>query len=199
MNLLQNTIRLRSRRALAVGVMMASGLAALTLPAFRAGADDTNPTTLNLPAPELVGAQWANTPDNTPVTLASRRGKVTIVQFWTYGCINCRHNLPAYSKWQKQFAAKDVAILGVHTPETHDEANEANVRAHIRDYGITYPVLIDAKSVNWKRWDQHYWPTVYLLDKKGKVRYRWEGELEYDGQNGTRKLAGLVDQLVSEK
>jgi len=73
------------------------------------------------------------------------------------------------------------------------------VRAHIRDYGITYPVLIDAKSVNWKRWDQHYWPTVYLLDKKGKVRYRWEGELEYDGQNGTRKLAGLVDQLVSEK
>lgn len=176
-----------------------SGLSALTLLPSTAGADDANPTTLDTPAPELVGATWANTPNNAPLTLASRKGKVTIVQFWTYGCINCRHNLPAYSKWQKQFGAKDVAIIGVHTPETRGEADEASVRAHIRDYGITYPVLIDSKSVNWKRWSQQYWPTVYLLDRKGNVRYRWEGELEYNGQDGTRKLSRIVDGLLGEK
>lgn len=159
-------------------------------------ADSTNPIVQNAAAPELVGSRWVNTPH--PITLASLKGKVTILHFWTYGCINCRRNIPAYNHWQKQFAGKDVALIGVHTPETPGEALPARVKAHIRDYGITYPVLVDSKNVNWNRWNQQFWPTIYLLDKQGRIRYRWEGELEYDGQKGTQTVARLVDQLLAE-
>ncbi len=161
-------------------------------------ADEANPIVQNSPAPELVGSDWLNTSGKTPIKLASRAGKVTIVHFWTYGCINCRRNLPAYAKWQKQYAGTDVAILGVHTPETPGEAKAAKVRSHVADYGITYPVLVDSNHANWDRWHQRFWPTIYLIDKHGRIRYRWEGELEYDNQNGTRKVTELVEKLRKE-
>jgi peptide-methionine (R)-S-oxide reductase len=153
----------------------------------------------NALAPELTGASWLNTPDNKPLTLASRRGKVTIVHFWTFGCINCRHNLPSYAKWQKQFAARDVQIIGVHTPETGEERDPKNVAREVKSLGITYPVLIDGQSQNWARWGQQYWPTAYLIDGAGRVRYAWIGELDYNGTNGTGQMAQLVQTLLDEK
>ena len=101
--------------------------------------------------------------------------------------------------WFKQLADKDVAIIGVHTPETPGETRAANVRAAIRHDGIAYPVLIDADHKNWDRWHQQFWPTIYLIDKHGRIRYRWEGELEYNGQNGTAKVAQLIAELQNEK
>ena len=89
-------------------------------------------------------------------------------------------------------------IVGIHTPETKEERVAENVARRVKQLGITYPVLLDSKSANWVRWSQQYWPTVYLIDKKGRIRYRWEGELEYDNQHGATKMLQLVNELLNE-
>jgi thiol-disulfide isomerase/thioredoxin len=155
--------------------------------------------TLNEPAPELVGTSWLNTPGGKPLTLASRRGKVTIVHFWTFGCINCKRNLPSYERWQRRYRNYDVEIIGVHTPETPGERSETAVTAQVKKLGITYPILIDSKSENWKQWRQEWWPTVYLIDKAGRVRYGWAGELDYKGAGGEAKMLRLIDALRKER
>ena len=153
----------------------------------------------DIPARELVGGPWLNTRQGSPVSLASRKGKVTLVHFWTYGCINCRHNLPAYARLQKRFAARDVQIIGVHTPETPGEKSAANVARAVKQHDITYPVLVDGNSANWERWGQHYWPTVYLLDKQGHIRDHWEGELAYNGADGEAQVERRITELLQEK
>ena len=87
----------------------------------------------------------------------------------------------------------------MHTPETEAEKVTANVARQVKKLGVTYPVLIDGKGVNWNRWGQRYWPTVYLIDKWGRVCYRWEGELEYGGAGGEAKMARLIETLLKEK
>lgn len=154
---------------------------------------------LDRPAPEFVGSTWLNTPKNAPLALGSRKGKVTIVHFWTFGCINCKRNLPAYGRWQKQFEKRDVAVVGVHTPEFDWERDPANVAREAGKLGVTHPILLDKKGENWNRWQQQYWPTVYLIDKRGRVRYVWAGELEHGGMGGEAKMARLVEALLREK
>ncbi len=179
-----------------------AALALLTLGLFaapqRATADQPNPIAENRTAPELTGTRWENTPGHEPIKLAALRGKVVVLQFWTYGCINCRRNLPAYNQWQRELVGENLALIGVHTPETPSEANPARIRQHIRHEGVKYPILIDSDSKNWDRWNQQFWPTIYLIDKRGKIRYRWEGELESDNQRGTRRIAELARQLEKE-
>lgn len=153
---------------------------------------------INTSAPELSGTQWINTPGGKPITLAARHGKVTVVEFWTFGCINCRHNLPSYARWYKQFAAQDVAIIGVHTPETSSEHDPANVARSVHELGIEYPVLLDNDYANWNRWQQQYWPAVYVVDKRGRVRYRWEGELNSGNAGGEAAIAGVIEKLLAE-
>lgn len=153
----------------------------------------------DLSAPEFVGGPWLNTAGHAPVTLASRRGEVTVVEFWTFGCINCRRNLPIYARWHKRFANQGVTIIGVHTPETPTERVAANVAARVKDLGIEYPVLLDADLRNWNRWRQQYWPTTYLVDKHGRIRYRWEGELNFGRANGEARMTELIEQLLREK
>jgi hypothetical protein len=106
--------------------------------------------------------------------------------------------LPSYGKWQKHFSKKGVVIIGVHTPETAGVKVAANVVRKVKQLGITYPILLDQRAENWNRWSQRYWPTVYLIDKRGHVRYRWEGELEYEHAGGEEVMAHLIDQLLSE-
>jgi peptide-methionine (R)-S-oxide reductase len=149
-------------------------------------------------APELIKGQWLNTPGNKPITLADRRGKVTIVQFWTFGCSNCLANLPAYARWNKKFAAQDVAIIGIHTPESDHERDPKNVARRVRELGISYPVLIDNDHQNWNTWKQRYWPTVYVIDKAGRVRSKWEGELNWKNAGGEAKIANTVEYLLKE-
>jgi thiol-disulfide isomerase/thioredoxin len=197
---LQQVFHCRTRQIsrYTVSALVISGLCVLIfLP--RASDAAQNPIVEDRPAPELVGGPWFNTEQNAPIKLASRHGKVTLVEFWTLGCINCKHNLPIYNMWNKQFAGKDVTIIGVHTPETAGERVTANVVKAVKRWGITYPILVDTRGVNWNRWGQQFWPTIYLIDKQGRIRYRWEGELEYDNQDGTRKIAQLVQNLLSER
>ena len=191
------TIQRASRRERLVLILT---LAGLLIPLTKTPKSETleQPIPLNLPAPELVGGPWLNTVGNEPISLASRRGKVTIVHFWTYGCYNCQNNLAAYARWYQQFAGRDVVIVGIHTPETSSERVGANVVRHVKDFKIEYPVLLDQSETNWRRWQQRYWPTVYLIDRKGKVRFRWIGELNYGGKQGEARMAKLVEDLLRE-
>lgn len=149
-------------------------------------------------APELFGGPWLNTPNGNPIPLTSRRGKVTIVHFWTFGCINCRNNLPAYAHWHKQFAERGVIVIGVHTPETEGERVTADVLRRVRQLGIEYPILLDQDETNWRRWQQQYWPTVYLIDKRGRIRFRWIGELNYGNRGGEVRVAQWIEELLQE-
>ncbi|MGH9802565.1 MAG: redoxin domain-containing protein [Blastocatellia bacterium] len=178
-------------------IAVALGSKTLT-PALLADSSGRKPDEINLPAPELVGGPWINTADGKTLNLAGRRGKVTIVEFWTFGCGNCRANLPSYANWQKQFADKDVVVIGVHTPETASERVTANVVRNVKQLGITYPVLLDQEHANWNRWQVDAWPTAYLVDKQGRTRYRWVGELNYRNAGGEAKLGRLVEQLLKE-
>jgi len=153
---------------------------------------------MNVAAPELVGGNWLNTPDGSPIPLASRRGQVTILHFWTFGCINCENNLPAYARWHKQFANEGVVLIWVHTPETEAERIKANVIQRVRELAVEYPVLLDQDNVNWKRWHQQYWPTVYLIDKAGRIRFRWIGELNNGSSSGEARMAERVKQPLRE-
>ena len=92
-----------------------------------------------------------------------------------------------------------MQIIGVHTPESEWERKEANVAAQLKELNITYPILIDNQHENWNRWRQQYWPTVYLIDKGGRVRYAWAGELDYRRAGGEAKMARLVDALLRER
>ena len=166
--------------------------------AFLAAAYAEQPEVLNQPAPELVGGLWLNTPKSRPVPLATRRGKVTVVHFWTFGCINCRHNLPIYARWHRQLAGKDVAIIGVHTPETEPERETINVTRATQQLAVEYPVLIDDQGLNWSRWHQQYWPAVYLIDKQGRIRYRWVGEMNYGKTAGAAVMTRLIEELLDE-
>ncbi len=108
------------------------GATALLLGWMTTSSRAQNPAALNMAAPELSGGPWLNTPDNKPLTLAARRGKVTIVQFWTFGCSNCQANLPAYARLHKKFEKQGVTIIGVHTPEFDHERDPKNVARRVK-------------------------------------------------------------------
>ena len=167
----------------------------LALAAASVAGTAAQPIVMNTKGPELSGKQWLN---SEPLSLAQRKGKVTVVHFWTYGCINCKHNLPSYANWHQQLASRDVAIIGIHTPEFDHEKVASNVEKKVKQFDIKWPVLLDPSMDNWRRWSQQYWPCVYLVDKKGRVRYRWDGELNYGNANGEQVMLGLIEKLLAE-
>lgn len=168
----------------------------LGLQPFAPAADAAPATTI---APELRGNEWLNVPPGTRLSLADRKGKVTLVHFWTFDCINCQRNLPFYAAWEKRFGARGLGIIGIHTPETERERETRNVERKVKELGITYPVLLDTKEENWRLWQQHVWPTIYLIDKRGRVRFMWEGELEYHGAGGNEKVTRWIETLLNEE
>lgn len=151
-------------------------------------------------APELSGKQWINTSEgaNAKTVIADRKGKVTVVHFWTFACINCKRNLPSYDRWHEKFSPQGVEIIGVHTPELDIEKDFRNVESQVRKLGIEYPVLFDPDYRNWNRWRQQYWPTAYVIDKSGVIRAAWVGELNHGGQQGEAKMAAVIEKLLAE-
>jgi cytochrome c biogenesis protein CcdA/thiol-disulfide isomerase/thioredoxin len=128
--------------------------------------------------PDFSGATaWINSP---PLTLASLRGKVVLVDFWTYSCINCLRTLPYIKAWNEKYKDSGLVIIGVHTPEFAFEKNEANVRKAVKDLGILYPVPMDNNYKIWRSFDNEYWPADYFIDATGQVRFHHFGEGAYD-------------------
>ncbi len=120
-------------------------------------------------APSLNGAvEWLNSP---PLTAEGLKGKVVLVDFWTYSCINCIRAIPYVKAWAEKYRDQGLVVIGVHAPEFAFEKNVANVRKAIADLGITYPVAIDNDYAIWRAFDNQYWPAHYFIDAEGRIRY----------------------------
>jgi cytochrome c biogenesis protein CcdA/thiol-disulfide isomerase/thioredoxin len=131
-------------------------------------------------APEFAETQrWFNTPGGGPLTLASLRGRVVLVDFWTYTCINCIRTLPYLKAWDATYRSLGLTIVGVHTPEFAFEHDAGNVAGAIRRFGLRYPVVQDNKMGTWNAYGNQYWPADYLVDARGQVRDASFGEGEY--------------------
>jgi cytochrome c biogenesis protein CcdA/peroxiredoxin len=131
-------------------------------------------------APAFTGIQqWLNTPGGKPVTMASLKGKVVIVDFWAYSCINCQRELPHVEAWYKDYAADGLEVVGVHTPEYAFEHVPSNVAAGARRLGLTFPVAIDNSDGTWNAYDNQSWPADYLIDAAGQIRHVSLGEGDY--------------------
>ena len=159
----------------AVGVL----IAAITAPAFAA------PFNTSVAAPEFVGIdKWLN---SEPLTMTQLRGKVVLVDFWTYTCINCINTLPYVKAWYQKYKDQGLVVVGVHTPEYPFERNTDNVKTAIKRFGVTYPVEQDNHYATWNAYNNLYWPAVYLIDKKGDVVYTHFGEGQYAQTEATIK------------
>ena len=129
-------------------------------------------------APEFTGITGhLNTP--TPVKLADLKGKVVLVHFWTYTCINCIHTIPHLNDWYQKYSNKGLVIIGVQTPEFNSEKNIDNVKAAVQNFQIKYPIILDNNYVNWNAYGNNYWPRDYLVDNQGFIRYNHIGEGNY--------------------
>jgi cytochrome c biogenesis protein CcdA/thiol-disulfide isomerase/thioredoxin len=129
-------------------------------------------------APDFTGTQrWFN---SKPLSLAALRGRVVLVDFWTYTCINCIRTLPYLKAWDKRYRDAGLTIVGVHSPEFGFEKNAANVQRAVESFGLRYPVVQDNDLATWSAWGNQYWPAEYLIDARGKVRHVHFGEGEYD-------------------
>ncbi len=134
---------------------------------------------VNQPAPEFVGIdRWLNT--DKSLSLASLKGKVVLVDFWTYTCINCVRTLPHVTSWYDKYKEKGFVVIGVHTPEFQFEHDTTNVQNAIKQFNIHYPVAQDNEYATWTAYNNEYWPAEYLIDVKGNIRRTHFGEGEYD-------------------
>ncbi|TVP40993.1 redoxin family protein [Candidatus Nitrosocosmicus arcticus] len=134
-----------------------------------------------------------NTNDSIPITIASSKGKVVLVNFWTYSCINVLRTLPYLIDWDAKYSDSGLVIVGIHTPEFEFEKNAENVKSAVQRYGIKYPVLQDNAYGTWNAYENNYWPRMYLVDGQGYIRYDKIGEGDYDD---TEKL---IQSLLNER
>lgn len=141
-------------------------------------------------APEFVGvSNWLN---SDPLTLAELRGKVVLIDFWTYSCINCLRTLPFINAWDKDYRDKGLVIIGVHAPEFDFEKNLDNIKTAVAKHHINYPVAVDNALHTWDAYRNRFWPAHYLIDKEGRVVYTHFGEGKYEEtENVIRTLLGL--------
>ncbi|WP_431278011.1 cytochrome c biogenesis protein DipZ [Leifsonia poae] len=144
-------------------------------------------------APDITGIQqWFNTPGNQPLALSQLKGKVVLIDFWAYSCINCQRSIPHVVAWDKAYRDAGLDVIGIHAPEYAFEKVPANVEAGAKDFGITYPVAIDNNLSTWTNYRNRYWPAHYLIDAKGVVRNVQFGEGNYAS---TEKL---IRQLLQD-
>lgn len=174
-----------SRRSLLLGAAVAP-----LAPAARAAGQ---------PGPEFTGLDgWLNAP--APLSLAGLRGKVVLVNFWTYSCINCRRTVPYLNRWQAEYGASGLQVVGIHTPEFGFERTRHNVADAVREFGIQYPVGQDNNFQTWRAWGNRAWPTFYLLDRDGRRVLVREGEGHARELEGAiRALLGLAPSALASK
>jgi thiol-disulfide isomerase/thioredoxin len=142
-------------------------------------------------APEFTGIEkWLN---SEPLNMQQLRGKVVLVDFWTYTCINCIHTLPYVKSWYQKYKDQGLAVVGVHTPEYPFERSTDNVRTAIKRFDIRFPVAQDNQYATWNAYENQYWPAFYLIDKKGRVVYSHFGEGDY------AQTEAAIRDLIAQK
>ncbi|MDN5780882.1 MAG: thioredoxin family protein [Luteimonas sp.] len=141
-------------------------------------------------APEFTGINhWIN---SEPLRMADLRGKVVLVEFWTYSCINCIHVMPYVKQWHERYHGQGLVVVGVHTPEYGYERSVGNVEAAVKRFGIRYAVAQDNGYRTWNAYGNRYWPALYLVDQDGRVVYRHFGEGDYARTEAT--IRQLLDR-----
>ena len=140
-------------------------------------------------APNFAGiSNWFN---SAPLNMADLRGKVVLVDFWTYGCVNCVNTLPHVTELYAKYRDRGLVIVGVHTPEFPFERSASNVQAALKRHGITYPVAQDNDSRTWNAFGNRYWPAQYIVDQSGKIVFQHDGEGQYEQMD--RTIARLLN------
>ena len=140
--------------------------------------------------PNITGDTWLN---STSLHADDLKNKVVLVKFWTYGCHNCNAVEPYVIEWHNKYAEQGLLVIAVHTPEFTHEHQLDNVRAYMKEHKVPYPVVLDNDFSNWRRFSNRYWPTLYLADRRGQLRYRKIGEGSY------KETERWIKMLLSEK
>lgn len=178
------------RTPLTTDAQAVSTLAALTNGSVEGNSRDVLiPARKAAAAPAFEKGTWINT---EPLELKELRGRVVLVEFWTYGCYNCRNTLPTVKNLDARYRERGLTVVGVHTPETGGEKNLENVRNQVRKLGITYAVVTDNNGDTWRAYGVEAWPTIIVLDKQGRIRWTHIGEGMYD------ETEGVIKKLLAE-
>lgn len=143
------------------------------------------------PAPELTNDTWLNT--EGPLRLADLRGRVVLLEMWTFGCINCRNVMPSLKEWHTKYKDEGLVIIGNHYPEFSYEEDLENLKNAIARYEIEYAVAQDNDGVTWRAYQNRYWPTLYLIDRQGHIRYVHIGEGRY--QETEENIKALLAEI----
>jgi len=172
--------------ALVALVLATGGMVGVSVPS-RAAAEPLKVAAAGQHAPEFRGlTNWLN---SKPLSLAGLRGKVVMVNFWTYGCYNCVNALPHVASLYEKYKNRGFVVVGVHAPEFAHERSAANVAAAVKRHNISYPVAQDNKFATWNAYNNKYWPAQYIVDQQGQIVYRHAGEGAYDTiENTVRRL-----------
>jgi thiol-disulfide isomerase/thioredoxin len=147
-------------------------------------------------APEFAAGSWIN---SEPLTVKGLRGRVVLIEFWTFGCYNCRNTLPFVKQWHGRYGDKGLTVVGVHSPEFDEEKNVDNVRKQVASLGVRFPVVTDNDYQTWRAYNVEAWPTIFLLDKSGKVRWSHVGEGAYEEAERTIQKLLAEDTLEKSK
>ena len=159
--------------------------------------DTTSLKRVHAMAPEFASVEhWIN---SAPLTMRQLRGKVVLVHFYAFQCHNCHANYGIYRRWHKELTSKGVVVVGIQTPETNRERDADAVKAAARESDLTFPIMVDLQSENWKAWGNTMWPCVYVVDKQGYIRMWWPGELNWKGATGDKTIEDAVDKLLAEE
>jgi thiol-disulfide isomerase/thioredoxin len=145
---------------------------------------------VGMKAPDITNPTWLN---SEPLHLADLKGKVVMVEFWTFGCYNCRNVEPYVKQWHRQYADRGFVVIGVHSPEFSHERDVENVKRYIKEHDIRFAVPIDNDFSTWNRYGNRYWPAMYLIDKRGTIRYVKIGE------GGYSETERQIQALLAEK
>lgn len=163
------------------GILMALGVAL----AFTLSAE----ARVGTKAPEITNEVWLN---SEPQRLAELKGRVVLLEFWTFGCFNCQNIEPYVKEWDRQYADQGLVVIAVHAPEFNYERSLKRLQRYIRDHNIGYAVAVDNDFLTWKRYSNRYWPTLYLVDREGVIRYMRIGE------GGYARTESEIKRLLAE-
>ncbi|MEW6035739.1 MAG: redoxin family protein [Candidatus Micrarchaeota archaeon] len=194
---------------IASAILLLLSLRPSALPPGSADAEGPAKSGLYQKAPELSGIEgYVNAPEG--FSLADAKGKVVLIDFWTYSCINCIRTLPYLTAWDEKYRDKGLVIVGVHTPEFEFEKDYPNVLAAAEKFGIKYPVVLDNSYSTWQAYGNHFWPHKYLIDSDGFIRYDHIGEGGYEEteteiqkllaeRDAKAEMGGLVSENITER
>ena len=174
--------------AIVAALSYATGLTRLIRRSFRSSTEYKSSE--SAAAPELAAGDWIN---SAPLKLNELRGRVVLIEFWTFGCYNCRNTLPFVKSWHDRYQAKGLTVIGVHSPEFDEERKVENLRREVTSLAIRYAVVTDNDYQTWNAYHVEAWPTTFLLDKQGRIRWMHVGEGDYD------EAERMIQKLIDEK